>query len=306
MKGLVLFSGGLDSVIVVKLLQEQGIEVDGVYIQNGFRNNEPIEYLYNISKKLKIKLTILNKESEFFDMWKNPKYGYGKAVNPCVNCHALMVNTITDSVMFKEYDFIATGDVLEQRGNSQSSVQLKKVIKLIDKPELVLRPLSALRLKETQMELSGMVNREKLLGIVGKSRKIQYELLEKYGLSQDEVEKPGGGCLMADANMKIKVDRIDIQSLDIRDFQLMKIGRHLNINDKHLVLSRNAKEETLLNTYIGDNYTKVKCGLKKAPIGFIENKKLDNDDLVLLEKTFKTFSKEIDGEIFALKFGDKK
>lgn len=287
-KALVLFSGGLDSVITVKLLQEQNIEVTALFIQNGFRIKDTSDYLINLANKLNIELIFVNQEKQFFDMWKSPSYGYGKAVNPCINCHALMANVAEQYRVKYAYDFIATGDVLEQRGFSQTSTQLKKVISIIDNPKKILRPLSALRLKETEMEKNGLVDRSKLLGIIGKSRKIQYTLLKQYELRKDEVENPAGGCLMAEQNFKKRVKNI-ISDLDFNDFYLMKYGRHLILNGYKIILSRNIKEHKEMLKYNGSNYIMLQTNNLKSPIAFIEkeylqkNKRLD-DILELLKK----------------------
>ncbi len=271
-KALVLFSGGLDSVITIKLLQEQGIEITAMYIDNGFHKGAKIDYLSELAKKLDVTLSIGDFQKEFFHMWKNPSYGYGKEVNPCVNCHALMVNLTEKGRENGGFDFIATGDVLEQRGNSQSSVQLKKVIKLIDNPKKVLRPLSALKLEETQMELDGIVDRTKFLGIIGKSRKVQYELLEKFGLTPKEVETPAGGCILTESSMTEKVNGANWYQLGIEEFNLFKFGRHIELPfGRRLILSRNEKEENKLCGYNGKHFRRViVTNQSKSPIGFVQ------------------------------------
>ena len=276
-KALVLFSGGLDSVITVKLLQEQNIDVTALFIQNGFRIKDTSDYLIDLANKLNVELIFANQEKEFFNMWKNPLYGYGKAVNPCINCHALMANIAEQYRVKYNYDFIATGDVLEQRGFSQTSTQLKKVISIIENPNKILRPLSALRLKETEMEKNGLVDRSKLLGIIGKSRKIQYNLLKEYGLKKDEVENPAGGCLMAEHIFKKRVENI-IPDLDFNDFHLMKYGRHINLNGYKVILSRNIKEHKEMLKYNGSNYIMIQTNNRKSPIAFIDKQYIQNNN----------------------------
>jgi len=301
-KALVLFSGGLDSVIVVKLLQELNIDVTAFYLENGFRIKNNHNYLIELAKKLQIKLIIKPSEKDFFLMWKNPSYGYGKAVNPCINCHALMANEAEKYRIKYNYDFIATGDVLEQRGFSQTTLQLRKVISIIDNNDKILRPLSAKSLPKTQMEKDGIIDREKLLNIKGKSRKIQYSLLKKYGLNKKEVETPAGGCLLAEQSFKYKVKNI-INKLDFDDFQLMKYGRHLKINGYTIILSRNAKEHKILNEYNGINYLKITTNNIKSPIAFIEKKYFDNKSndiqkIIVLLKSFSKFNNIKDEQLF--------
>jgi hypothetical protein len=121
------------------------------------------------------------------------------------------------------------------------------------------------------MEKNGLVNRNKLLGIIGKSRKIQYKLLKQYGLSKKEIENPAGGCLMAEQIFKKRVKNI-IRDLDFNDFHLMKYGRHIKLNGYKLILSRNAKEHKEMLKYNGDNYILLETNNIKSPIAFIDIK----------------------------------
>jgi len=289
-KALVLFSGGLDSVITIKLLQDQNIQVTAIFIQNGFRIKDTSNYLKELAKKLNVKLIFLHKEQDFFNMWKEPSYGYGKALNPCVNCHALMANLAEQYRIKHNFDFIATGDVLHQRGFSQTSKQLKKVISIIDNPDKILRPLSARHLEKTEMEKNGLVDRELLLGITGKSRKIQYNLLKKYGLNKKDIESPAGGCLLAEKNFKNNINDF-IKSLDFNDFQLIKYGRHLLLNNHKIILSRNKNEQIIMEKYNGKNYIKITTNNIKSPIAFIEKKYFDNNNISDIVKLLKKYSK---------------
>jgi hypothetical protein len=213
-----------------------------------------------------------------------------------------MANIAEDYRVANHYDFIATGDVLEQRGFSQSQVQLRKVIKLIDNPEKILRPLSAKMLDITKMEQEGLVNREDLLAIHGKSRKQQYELLEKYGLKSSDVESPAGGCLLAEQSMKNKLMNINTDDIAFADFSLFKVGRHVHLQSigRRLIMSRNKEEMDSMLKYKGDNYTLVKTNKLKSPIAFIE---LHNDDIdfynvsALAKKRFNFVMSEVYDEI---------
>jgi tRNA-specific 2-thiouridylase len=277
-KALVLFSGGLDSVITVKLLQEQNIDVTALFIQNGFRTKDTTNYLIGLTEKLNVDFININKEEDFFNMWKDPSFGYGKAVNPCINCHALMANVAEQYRVKHSFDFIATGDVLEQRGFSQTTKQLKKVISIIDNPDKILRPLSAHHLKKTEMESIGLVDRDMLLGITGKSRRIQYKLLKKYGLNKKDVESPAGGCLMAETDFKDKI--IDqIKKIDFDDFHIMKYGRHITINNHRMILSRNTDEHKQMLKYSGENFLLLETNNLKSPIAFIDKNYFDENDI---------------------------
>jgi len=284
-KAVVLFSGGLDSVIVIKLLQEQNIDVTALYIENGFHKGNKDKYLKDLASKLNVKLVIKDSRSEFFDMWKKPKYGYGKAMNPCVNCHALMTNMALSFMEEINADFVASGEVLEQRGFSQTTHQMKKVIKLIEQPEKILRPLSAKSMKATQMEKDNLVDRELLLNIKGKSRKIQYELLSKYGLKKNEVEVPAGGCILAEPGIKKKVKGLDIEKLKLEDFEVFKTNERkspmglLNLSSDELnnFINNSKKDERIIKLL-----NKVKEKIK----GFVKFENLDTYFKIKIETNF--------------------
>lgn len=298
-KVLVLFSGGLDSVITVKLLQEQGIHVTALFIQNGFRVADNTIYLKTLSKKLNVELVIIDKQSDFFTMLKNPIYGYGSAINPCVDCHALIANIAEQYRIKYDYDFIATGDVLGQRGFSQTSIQLKKVISIIDNPDKILRPLSAKKMKKTKMEITGLVDRDQLLSIIGKSRRVQYKLLNYYGLKIEDVESPAGGCLLAEQNFKNNIEHL-ISKMNLNDFHLMKYGRHLTVNGFKLILSRNVTEHKAMIKYNGTNFIFIKTNNIKSPIAYIEKDYFINNsehDILVLMKKFSKIPLNFDFKI---------
>ena len=167
-KALILFSGGLDSILAAKILEEQGIKLLGLTFKSYFFNEKEAK---ESARKIKLPLKVIDFSKEHLQIVKNPKYGYGKAMNPCLDCHILMLK-IAKRLMNKEgFHFVATGEVLGERPMSQN----KEALKLIEKRSLLkgylLRPLSAKLLEPTIPEMSGLVNREKLLDISEKITK---------------------------------------------------------------------------------------------------------------------------------------
>jgi len=294
-KVILLFSGGLDSVVSALILKDQ-VDVTALYIENGFRNDSGTKYQYikDLCEKIGITLIIKDERQRFFDMWKSPKFGYGKGMNPCVDCHASMLNVAIDYVSGGEYDFIATGEVAEQRGFSQTFGQQRKVDSMISDKSIILRPLSAKKWEETKMEKLGWVDREKMFSIVGKSRKIQYNILSKYGFTKEEVESPAGGCILAEKGMKKKMKGINIKELSLEDFQLMKTGRHLDLLNNRLVLTRNIKEMLLLKD-VESNAKIITTNQVKSPMGFYFG---EVDEIVIKEltKIMNKYSKVENGE----------
>ena len=193
-KALVLFSGGLDSVLAVKVLQEQNIKVTAVCFCSNFFDEQQAK---KVARKIGIKLIIKNFSKKHLEMVKNPQYGYGKNMNPCIDCHLLMLREAKKMMFYevfwqmcfwpflsnkRKYDFVATGEVLGQRPMSQNRRMLELIEKKAGLEGYLLRPLSAKLLAETEIEKKGFINRDKLLDISGRSRKRQLELAKKFGI----------------------------------------------------------------------------------------------------------------------------
>lgn len=194
-KALALFSGGLDSALAIKTVLDQGVEVIALNFVSHFfgGKNEKAE---SMAKQLGIRLEYVDFKKRHTAILKDPVYGYGKNMNPCIDCHSLMFKIAGE--LLEEYGahFIISGEVLGQRPMSQNSQALEKVKLLSGMHDLVLRPLSAKLLPPSKAEIEGWVDREKLLDIQGRSRHRQMELMEKYGIV--DYPSPGGGCLLTD------------------------------------------------------------------------------------------------------------
>jgi len=219
-KALVLFSGGLDSMLAAKTLLEQGIEVIGLTFVSNFFNAEKAKAA---AQALGIKHKIIDISQAELALVKNPPHGYGKHLNPCVDCHAQMVKLAGEIAAKEQIDIVATGEVLGQRPFSQNKLALTQVKELsgVD----VLRPLSAKLLYETKTEKDGLVIRGKLHGIKGRSRERQMELAKRYGFK--EYPSPAGGCLLTDPEFSERLIRLLEYWPDCNtgDVALLKYGR---------------------------------------------------------------------------------
>ena len=276
MKALALFSGGLDSILAIKVIQEQNIEVEGVYVDLGFEGNkEKIDYLLKMADKLNIKLNIVDKKDEYIkNILFNPVYGYGKNMNPCIDCHAFMIKSAKELLKEKNASFIISGEVVGQRPMSQRREAMQCVNKLSDKEGLVLRPLSAKLLPPTLPEIKGWVNREKLLDISGRDRKRQMELAKKYGL--EDYESPGGGCLLTDINFSKRLkDYSKSLKLSPNEIDILKVGRHINYKGFKIIISRKAEENPVLKEYKGDVFEKMFPAGFPGPVGLIQKNASD-------------------------------
>jgi len=228
-KALVLFSGGLDSILAVKILQAQNIEVEAVCFTSNFFDCIKAK---ESAEQIGIKLNVIDIGEEILSLVKNPPSGYGKNLNPCIDCHALMIRKADEFARAGggQYDFIATGEVLGQRPFSQNKEALLKV-KNLGGAE-ILRPLSAKLLPETEIEKKGLVTRGRLAAIQGRTRDGQMELVKKYGV--EKYPSPSGGCLLTDPEFSQRLLKLLEYWPDCTtdDAEILKHGRVFWLNEK--------------------------------------------------------------------------
>lgn len=249
-KALALFSGGLDSALAIKVMQEQGIEVIALNFVSHFfgGKNEKAE---NMAKQLGIQLEYIHFEERHMEVVKDPVYGRGKNMNPCIDCHSLMFKVAGELLEQYGASFVISGEVLGQRPMSQNQQALENVKKLSGLGELIVRPLSGKLLPKTIPEEKGWIQREQLLDINGRGRGRQMDLMKHYGLV--DYPSPGGGCLLTDP---VYSDRLEILEKDgylqeehAAMFQLLKVCRFFRFGQgKYLFVGRNAESNEILDT----------------------------------------------------------
>lgn len=218
------------------VLKQQGIHVDWVTFETPFFSSHKAR---KASGQCDIPLIVKNITPIYMEMLRKPSAGYGKNMNPCMDCHALMFKLAGDIMVEKGYDFLFSGEVIGQRPMSQTGPSLRYVEKKSGFDGLILRPLSAKQLAETPMEKDGLVNREGLLGLNGRSRKPQITLAAEYGIT--EYPTPAGGCLLTDKNYSIRLKDLFEHMEDISDnmLELLKHGRHFRLNsDTKIIVGR--------------------------------------------------------------------
>lgn len=249
--GLGLVSGGLDSLIACLLIKLQGIKVIGLTFKSPFCISENIPNtsvsdLNLFNEKLGIKVHVLTIEDNYLEVISNPKYGYGKNLNPCIDCRIYFLKKAMEFQEEIGADFIFTGEVLNQRPKSQHLKALKIVEKESGLEGKLLRPLSALLLDPTIYEKQGLIDRSKLFGIKGRSRKIQLELAKKYNLLQEYYA--GGGCLLTDKHFVNRMrDYLRFNELlKLEDINILKYGRHFRYKQTKIIVGRNESENKIL------------------------------------------------------------
>lgn len=253
-KALALLSGGLDSILAAKLLQQQGINVIAVNFKSPFFSEKNATAA---AQQLKIKLITIDLTKgrsfqEYLAILKKPKYGHGSAINPCIDCHIFMLKKARELMPKLKVKFIATGEVLNERPMSQHLGALKLVEKESRLQGKLLRPLSARLLPETEAEKRGLVDRSKLLDIQGRSRHRQLELAEKWRLS---FPTPGGGCLLCEQEFAKKLRDLFKykKKIESRDIELLKLGRHFRVGEAKIIVGRNEKENKIIQNLANNN-----------------------------------------------------
>jgi hypothetical protein len=227
-RGLGLISGGLDSMLAARLLMEQGIAVTGIAFTTPFFGSANAEAA---AARVGFPLIVRDITVPHLAIVKDPPSGYGQHMNPCIDCHALMLRVAGEVLDAEGFDFLFTGEVLNERPMSQSLRSLNRVVNLSGRRGLVLRPLSARRLEETLVERDGRVDRARLLNLEGRSRKPQFALAARWGIA--DYPTPAGGCMLCDTGFSRRLkDLLDHgPEADAHTLELLKIGRQFRIRD---------------------------------------------------------------------------
>ena len=234
-------------MLAARVLLEQGVEVEGIHFTSVFTSPgmgiEAKPAVLRIAEQVGLLLRVENYSEEFLQLVKAPRHGYGKNINPCIDCRIRNLRRASEIMPKVGASFLVTGEVLGQRPMSQNLRSMRLIEKETGLGGLILRPLCALLLDPTIPEQKGWVDRDRLLGISGRSRKPQMELAKKYGLT--EFATPAGGCLVTDPGFTCRMrDLLDYKpDCDLNDVALLKIGRHFRLSESvRMVVGRDEKE----------------------------------------------------------------
>lgn len=289
-KALSLFSGGLDSILAVKILQNAGINVTGISFVSYFFDSNQAKAS---AEKIGIELIEYDFKDEHLKMLQNPLYGYGKYMNPCVDCHGLMFKKAGEVMKERGFDFLASGEVLGQRPKSQNIQALKCVEKLSGAEEYIVRPLSAKLLEETIPEKEGKLDRSKLLDISGRGRGRQIELAKEFSIK--DYPSPAGGCLLTDKNFSEKLKYLfeKDKNPDAESLELLKVGRHFWSGDNKIVVGRD-KEECLekLPKLASEDDVLLELADFKGPLVLIHGKNIDEGAIQMAGELAKKYCGE--------------
>lgn len=246
-KALGLCSGGLDSILSALVLRSQGIDVTWVSFETPFFSAEKAEIA---ARKYGVPVIVKDISEQYLVMLKNPPGGYGQNMNPCLDCHTMMFAEAGKIMQEQGYDFLFSGEVSGQRPMSQTKHSLRYVEKRSGFDGYILRPLSAKVLPLTRVEEMGLVDRDRLLGLNGRSRKPQMELAKEFDVR--DYPTPAGGCLLTDVKFSVKLKELmDYNPFArIDEYHLLKAGRHIRLDEKtKVIVGRDKNDNAVVMKY---------------------------------------------------------
>jgi tRNA U34 2-thiouridine synthase MnmA/TrmU len=274
-KALALLSGGLDSTLAVKVMLDQGIEVEALNFTSPFctctgKNAGCKSEAVRVAEEFNIPIKVLHKGLDYLEVVRNPRHGYGKGMNPCIDCRIFLLRKAREYMAESGADFVITGEVLGQRPMSQRRDTLRIIERESGLEGLLLRPLSAQHFTPTIPEQEGWVDRGKLLAISGRSRKEQMRIAEE--LDVRNYPCPAGGCLLTETAFAPKVKDVFEHSddLNIRDFRLLRIGRHFRIGPgTKVIIGRDEADNALLEKNIQQGEVQLRWIDGGSPLGVV-------------------------------------
>jgi tRNA-specific 2-thiouridylase len=274
-KALALLSGGLDSTLAVKVILEQGIQVEALNFTSPFctctgKNAGCKSEAIRVAEELDIPIKVMNKGVEYLEIVRKPKHGYGKGMNPCVDCRIFLLRKAKEYMAESGADFVITGEVLGQRPMSQRRDTLRLIERESGLEGLLLRPLSAGHFAPTIPETEGWVDRSRLPSIHGRSRKEQMQLAEELDIKNYPC--PAGGCLLTELSFVPKIRDVfnHSEQLDIRDFQILKLGRHFRIGEgTKVIVGRNDAENKSMEKILRPGEAAIRWCDGSGPMGIV-------------------------------------
>lgn len=277
-KAVALLSGGLDSTLAVKMMLDQGVEVVALNFTSAFctcnsggksEGGGCKSESRRVAEEFGVPIKVLVKGLDYMEVVRNPRFGYGKGINPCVDCRMYMFKAAKEYMEEIGASFIITGEVLGQRPMSQRRDVFRKLERECGLEGLILRPLSAHLLEPTIPEKEGLVDREKLLSVAGRSRKVQMEKADELDVA--DYPCPSGGCLLTDKIFSKKVrDLIDHKKeLTATDLALLKAGRHFRYHDAKVVVGRSEADNERIRSLVQPGDTLVEPVDFPGPVALV-------------------------------------
>ncbi|MBT3010947.1 MAG: tRNA (5-methylaminomethyl-2-thiouridylate)-methyltransferase [Candidatus Thiodiazotropha sp. (ex Lucina aurantia)] len=318
-KAVALISGGLDSLLAARVIQEQGIHVEGINFFTGFcveghthairKRDQKKEKRNNalwVAEQLGMKLHIVDIIEEYKQVLLNPKHGYGANLNPCLDCKVFMVYKAYEWIKAKDFDFIITGEVIGQRPMSQRKETMPIVCDESGAHDLLLRPLCAKNLPMTRPEIAGWVDRNRLYGFSGRSRKPQMALAAQFGI-EDYAQPAGGCCFLTDEQYAVKLKDLwnarGSKQYELDDIMLLKVGRHLRPSSRFkVIIAREEGEANFLQGY-RKRYPHINTVSHGGPLALIDGE-INERDIELIGRVVARYSQGRNAAEVELRFTD--
>jgi len=266
-RALGLMSGGLDSSLAALVLKRQGVDVTGIAFVTPFFGADRARIA---AEKIGMPLIVRDIGDIHLEMLKNPRYGYGRNLNPCIDCHAMMFRLAGEVMVAEGFDFLFSGEVLGQRPMSQNGTALRTVAKHSGVPDRILRPLSAKMLPITKMEEDGLVDRDRLLDIQGRTRRRQQELAKEWNFTGYPAS--GGGCLLTEKSFTGRLRDLLTHNPQATptDIELLKGGRYFRLSPRAaLALGRNVSDNDRLKSLAQPTDVLLRANNFSGPLGVV-------------------------------------
>jgi tRNA U34 2-thiouridine synthase MnmA/TrmU len=302
-KAISLFSGGLDSILATQLIVNQGIEVIAFNVKTpfGIPKKDGLSEAEVAIEQLRVPLKIVTVDKEYIRMLRKPKHGYGKNINPCIDCKIFILKQAVKYAKKVGANFLFTGEVLGERPMSQHGPALRVIEKEAGLKNKLLRPLSAKLLPETVAEKKGLVDRSRLMAISGRSRKPQFQLAKEFGITS--FPSPAGGCLLTCEEYSKKLwDLFEHKkTVSGTDVVVLRFGRHFRIGKNKIIVGRNEAENKTLRTLKGKSEYYFELPAIVGPITLLQGAK--TKEAILLAAQLTAFYSDAKTEKVKVSYG---
>lgn len=268
-RGIGLLSGGLDSAVACMVVRDAGAEVECLHFFTGFcvtghnsrvgRRDRPIaNQALQVAAEMGVPVELVDVAEDYLTVVLEPKFGYGRNMNPCIDCRVFMLNRAKEHMEKVGADFVFTGEVLGQRPMSQLKRSLRAIEEEVGLQGRLLRPLSAQLLPPTLVEKERLLDRERLHDIHGRGRKRQIALARQFGISKF-MQPAGGCCFLTDETYSNKFKDVIAHSngngLEVEDIFILGVGRHFRLGSAlKLIIGRDEVENRFLEHYARDHW----------------------------------------------------
>ncbi len=281
-KAVALYSGGLDSTLAIIVMAKHGVKIEALHF---YTDLIPEKYLSDFSVRLEADAAkfgfshhSIHLGDKFYDIIKNPKHGYGKNLNPCIDCKILMIREAGRYMRETGADFVISGEVVGQRPMSQMRQTIYMIENRAGMENLVVRPLSGRILEPTIPEENGLIEREWMLDINGRSRKTQFEMAAEYGL--EDYESPAGGCLLTDCNYAVRLEDLMAHNIPMTSGEmfLLRLGRHFRLSyTTKLVVGRDEPDNDAIEELIRPEDYVIEVKDAGSPIAILRGKPTESE-----------------------------